>query len=227
MSIFTHHISALDAFVCHRHTNTHTERTKYHLSKMQMIRSLLWHSELGISLITNSMLISFLCVSVFSLSASLGLSQASSSCCVSEWVCVLYEESGVQIFMGSIRLNWDLKEQSVSFCAINHVHNGRVLGKKEQLRTERNGTIAWCSTLRGDASKLTSLPITARERNGIGFFVFTRGNQHRFYQNDNQTYTFELYLGAQTCVANCWGKRIKWVKASTSTFWLTSIYILN
>lgn len=144
-----------------------------------------------------------------------------------EWVCVLYEESGVQIFMGSIRLNWDLKEQSVSFCAINHVHNGRVLGKKEQLRTERNGTIAWCSTLRGDASKLTSLPITARERNGIGFFVFTRGNQHRFYQNDNQTYTFELYLGAQTCVANCWGKRIKWVKASTSTFWLTSIYILN
>lgn len=33
-----------------------------------------------------------------------------------EWI------QGVEIFMGSIRWNWNLKEQSASFCAINHVY---------------------------------------------------------------------------------------------------------
>lgn len=36
-------------------------------------------------------------------------------------ICSRKEHCSTQIFMGSIRLNWDLKEQSISFCATNYM----------------------------------------------------------------------------------------------------------
>lgn len=233
MNIFTHHIHRvpllqLVAIAAHIQISIQSE--------MQMIRSLCYDIQWIRYFLDNKLNVfvfffffcSIMRARVFSFDRA-SICRLTMIWCVCVFLCKVWR-SRVQIFMSSIRLNWDLKEQSVFFLRYQpRAHwtsrNSTVIASVRAANEKKNGIRNTWFNISRCQSREIEVPITAEQKwksfcfnpkaMKIDFTMTTTTSKRKFHSLPNAE---KNSLKIRT------GKRIQ-CKIFKITFWLTLIYV--